>query len=415
MAVRLQTLCWDAADPAALARFWARLLGWEAEGVLLRPDDDTGFAIRFEPTAAPKTRRNQMHLDLTSSSPQHQQETVAQALSLGGAHLDVGQLPEEGHVVLADPEGNELCVIEPGNRFLAECGFVGAVSSDGSREVGLFWSAALRWPLVWDQDEETAIRSPHGGPKITWGGPPLAHREGRNRLRFELPEQCQVEVGGQDDGPSEVLLLLPAQEAHRASERGHRDRDDVVQGRCAVVVQPVGGTHEDLAGQALDGRRDGLDGRRRHRAAGGCTRPDQHGTGPVEVRRPGRATRPRVAGSARRHRRSVGASPAPALMPPARPCCAPDRSSARSRKATIGSGSRTATSVVTSRRCGGGSRIGTAGAQVSSGFRNRGVLRFTVGRGRAPLVVPDDVQRGGGGWIQGSGRTAARGPVSAGC
>jgi hypothetical protein len=96
MAVRLQTLCWDAADPAALARFWARLLGWEAEGVLLRPDDDTGFAIRFEPTAAPKTWRNQMHLDLTSSSPQHQQETVAQALSLGGAHLDSGSCPRRG-------------------------------------------------------------------------------------------------------------------------------------------------------------------------------------------------------------------------------------------------------------------------------------------------------------------------------
>lgn len=89
-------------------------------------------------------------------------------------------------MVLADPEGNEFCVIEPGNNFLADCGFIGALASDGSQEVGYFWSRALGWPLVWDQDEETAIRSPHGGPKVTWGGPPLAPKAGKYRLHFDL-------------------------------------------------------------------------------------------------------------------------------------------------------------------------------------------------------------------------------------
>ena len=84
------------------------------------------------------------------------------------------------------PEGNELCVIEPGNQFLADCGFVGALSCDGSQEVGYFWSEALGWPLVWDQDEETAIRSPLGGPKITWGGPPLTPKIGKSRQHFDL-------------------------------------------------------------------------------------------------------------------------------------------------------------------------------------------------------------------------------------
>ena len=88
--------------------------------------------------------------------------------------------------MLADPEGNEFCVIEPGNAFLADCGFIGALASDGSQAVGYFWSAALGWPLVWDENEETAIRSPHGGPKITWGGPPLNPRTGRRRLHFDL-------------------------------------------------------------------------------------------------------------------------------------------------------------------------------------------------------------------------------------
>ena len=111
---------------------------------------------------------------------------MARALARGGRHLDVGQLPEEEHVVLADPEGNELCIIEPGNGFLADCGFIGAVTCDGPRAVGYFWSEALGWPLVWDRDEETAIRSPHGGPKVAWGGPPVTPKTGRNRVHCDV-------------------------------------------------------------------------------------------------------------------------------------------------------------------------------------------------------------------------------------
>ena len=89
--------------------------------------------------------------------------------------------------MLADPEGNELCVIEPGNSFLADCGRLGAINCDGTQEVGYFWSAALDWPLVWDQDEETAIRAPDGtGPIIAWGGPPVAPKLGRNRWHLDV-------------------------------------------------------------------------------------------------------------------------------------------------------------------------------------------------------------------------------------
>src|SRR3954471_19801439 len=102
----------------------------------LLPSDDTGFQLDFAPSQEQKTGPNQMHFDLTSTSLEDQQATVAKALGLGGRHIDVGQLPEEGHVVLADPEGNEFCVIEPGNKFLADTGFVGALASDGSQEVG---------------------------------------------------------------------------------------------------------------------------------------------------------------------------------------------------------------------------------------------------------------------------------------
>lgn len=207
MTTHLHALSFDANDPVGLARFWAGVLDWETVddpygAVALAPGDDTGFRLRFLPSQEKKTVANQTHFDLTSQSLDDQRRTVARVLELGGRHIDIGQLPDEEHMVLADPEGNEFCVIEPGNNFLADCGFIGALASDGSQEAGYFWSRALGWPLVWDQDEETAIRSPHGGPKITWGGPPVAPKPGKNRLHFDLAPPADGDL------PAEVDRLV---------------------------------------------------------------------------------------------------------------------------------------------------------------------------------------------------------------
>ncbi len=202
MTSRLSAIAFDANDPRRVASFWAGVLGWEMteepdDGFALLPNDDTGFRIEFFPSDEEKRGPNQMHFDLTSNL-EGQQEIVARAVELGARHIDIGQRPEEGHVVLADPEGNEFCVIAPGNDFLADCGFLGAVASEGTQEVGYFWAEALGWPLVWDQDQETAIRSPHGGPKITWGGPPVNPKLGKNRLHLDIAppadEDQQAEV-----------------------------------------------------------------------------------------------------------------------------------------------------------------------------------------------------------------------------
>ena len=189
MSSRLLTVTFDAAEPARLGQFWAGVLGRtvveDPTGSIL-PGENAQIDLRFVPSRSTRVGPNLMHLHLTSASLADQQHTVATALSRGARHRDVGQRPEEGHVVLADPEGNEFCVIPPGSDFLAGCGLLGEVACDGTREVGVFWSEALGWPLVWDHDQETAIQSPLGGTKVSWGGPPLASRAGKNRQRLDV-------------------------------------------------------------------------------------------------------------------------------------------------------------------------------------------------------------------------------------
>ncbi|MFG3258717.1 VOC family protein [Streptomyces sp. NPDC048172] len=219
MTSQLSAVCVDALQPPRLARFWSGVLGRRTVedahgGLTIPPADGTGFRLRFPRVQEPKTGRNRMHFDLTSTSLEDQRQTVDRALELGARPIDVGQRPEEGHVVLADPEGNEFCVCEPDNAFLAGCGFIGALACDGSQEVGYFWSAALGWPLVWDQDEETAVQAPHGGPKVTWGGPPLMPRAGKDRLHFDLAPPA----GSDQRAEAERLLSLGAKRADAAGD-----------------------------------------------------------------------------------------------------------------------------------------------------------------------------------------------------
>ena len=209
MLSRPLTVTFEASEPARLARFWAALLDRpvvEDPGGMFVPGPDhqlgLGFVASLAQPAGPSRR---MHCHLTSTSDADQQHTVATALHLGASHLDVGQLPEEGHIVLADPEGNAFCVIEPGNSFLAGCGPLGELACDGPREVGVFWSRALSWPLVWDQDQETAIQSPYGGTKVAWGGPPVAPKEVANRQRFRL-----TPAGGTQRAEVDRLVALGA-------------------------------------------------------------------------------------------------------------------------------------------------------------------------------------------------------------
>ena len=147
----------------------------------------------------------------------HQAFELARGLTLDevAAPLErsgVAYEPHDDGLHLADPEGNEFCVIGPGSSFLAGCGPLGELACDGTRDVGLFWSGALGWPLVWDRDGETAIQSPEGGTKVAWGGPPVAaHRPGR-RQRLTL-----VTDGEDPEAATEELVDLGARRLPRGA------------------------------------------------------------------------------------------------------------------------------------------------------------------------------------------------------
>lgn len=122
MALRLQCITVDAHDPLALAQFWSEALGWkigedvnEVEVWIERELGDpknTGFPdILFLKNSAIKSGKNRLHLDLR---PDNQAAEVARLEKLGAKQIDIGQSAEPTctWVVMADPEGNEFCVLK---------------------------------------------------------------------------------------------------------------------------------------------------------------------------------------------------------------------------------------------------------------------------------------------------------------
>lgn len=104
----------DARDPAALGQWWADLLGWvivndSAEEFEIRPSADQLPGLLFVPVPAAKQSKNRLHLDFR---PDDQQAEVERFLRAGARHADIGQ-GTPAWVVLADPEGNEFCVLSP--------------------------------------------------------------------------------------------------------------------------------------------------------------------------------------------------------------------------------------------------------------------------------------------------------------
>jgi len=117
MPVQLHHIVVDAHDLPGLARFWTRALGWKVlsereREIVIGPDENAPVGMCFMPVTDQKTVKNRVHLDLTTSAQDRDQE-IERLLELGARRADIGQTGAESWTVLADPEGNEFCVIRP--------------------------------------------------------------------------------------------------------------------------------------------------------------------------------------------------------------------------------------------------------------------------------------------------------------
>jgi hypothetical protein len=115
MTSRIAVLAVDAVDPEPVARFWCQVLGWQVverddDGVSIAPADGAWPTIDVLRVPERKTVKNRLHLDLRADGSTTEQE-LDRLLGLGARRVDVGQGPDVSWVVLADPEGNEFCLL----------------------------------------------------------------------------------------------------------------------------------------------------------------------------------------------------------------------------------------------------------------------------------------------------------------
>ncbi|HET9442135.1 MAG TPA: VOC family protein [Acidimicrobiales bacterium] len=112
MSLEWEQVIVDARDPVALGRWWREALGWvvvndDPEEFEIRPAADRLPGLLFARVAEPKSAKNRLHLDLR---PDDRDAEVERLVALGATPADIGQ-GEQPWVVLADPEGNEFCVL----------------------------------------------------------------------------------------------------------------------------------------------------------------------------------------------------------------------------------------------------------------------------------------------------------------
>ena len=219
MPTRVVHLVVDAVDPPTLARFWSAALEWpitleEPDEVVIEPPEndsaqDGQLPLVFVPVAEPNTTQNRIHLDLASSSADHQAALVSRLERLGARQIDIGQR-DVSWVVMTDPEGNELCVVshrgsvgeDPASAFAGIKPVAAVVfDCDHPEAIAPFWAAATGWPVVGQDDEGVWLRD------VTTGGPYLDLHRVTESKTVKLRVHVDVAPFADDDHTAEVERL----------------------------------------------------------------------------------------------------------------------------------------------------------------------------------------------------------------
>ncbi|MEV5989570.1 VOC family protein [Streptomyces sp. NPDC052051] len=177
MALRLVNVNFKARNDAALGQFWAEALGWgvSSEGPGVTNVEPVGFnwpdpaavCVDVVTVPDPETVKYRVHIDLATTSADHQAELVARLKQLGATPADVGQ-GDVPWTVLADPEGNVFCVLEP-REICRDTGPIAAIVVDCAdpRAMARFWDEAMDWTLHEVTDDHARLRSAKGvGPYL---------------------------------------------------------------------------------------------------------------------------------------------------------------------------------------------------------------------------------------------------------
>lgn len=115
MPSQLAAVAIDAIKPKVVAEFWCAVLGWhvveaDSDVISIAPQDKTRPSIDVIAVPEGKTIKNRLHFDLRADGISTAEE-LERLLALGAQRTDVGQGPNASWVVLADPEGNEFCLL----------------------------------------------------------------------------------------------------------------------------------------------------------------------------------------------------------------------------------------------------------------------------------------------------------------
>lgn len=115
MPSRLAAIAIDALRPRVIADFWCAVLGWQvvdedAEVITIAVADRSWPMIDVAAVPEGKVVKNRLHFDLRADGVSTAAE-LDRLLTLGARRVDVGQAANASWVVLADPEGNEFCLL----------------------------------------------------------------------------------------------------------------------------------------------------------------------------------------------------------------------------------------------------------------------------------------------------------------
>ena len=227
MTTRLFSVVVDAADPRMLGHWWSTVLDWRViyeaddEVVVVPPElappaavpaasDQAGPhlgdgipGLVFGASNDAKRGKNRVHLDLASQSDADQATIVERLVAAGASRVDIGQAPDVPWVVLADPEGNEFCVLDPRDRYRGSATLAAVVVDAYHPEaLAAFWVEATGRTVAQTEDGLVSLRHPRGIlPDLEFlrtGEPRL----GKNRLHLD------VAPGVHDDRDTEVARLV---------------------------------------------------------------------------------------------------------------------------------------------------------------------------------------------------------------